>query len=134
MNTLKGLVLALCVAFAVCETCIHTDNCHDTTCTAGTKKCVEVAGQHLCTCVHLNTANPSCTTADDCSTINCAQQHGPHSHNYHCVDNHCACEGLGHNHQGHQQPAPGEHLPPSTDQHQTGQQHHNNAPQQHHQN
>ncbi|XP_033729527.1 serine protease inhibitor Cvsi-1-like [Pecten maximus] len=115
MNTLTCLVLAACVALAVSEPCTDANSCTDTTCNTGTKECVAIQGQHLCTCVHSNQHNVACTAVGDCTTdrISC-NQHGPNTP-VHCVDSFCRCEGQGHNHGNHH--PPGGHQPAAAGQH-----------------
>ncbi|XP_060084177.1 uncharacterized protein LOC132563434 [Ylistrum balloti] len=97
-----ALVFASLMAAAVYgEICRDKADCADTKCVTGMITCAEISGNHLCTCIHNNMNNITCSARADCQmdsvSMNCANDMR------HCYDGTCRCEGMGHNHGMHTQ-------------------------------
>ncbi|OWF49876.1 uncharacterized protein LOC110451123 [Mizuhopecten yessoensis] len=97
MNSTFALVFVGVIAAAVYgEVCMVKDECKDTTCVSGMVECVEISGNHLCTCVQQDMHNVACSTRTDCQ-MDSVQMNCDNTMR-HCVDETCRCEGKGHNH------------------------------------
>ncbi|XP_069114742.1 uncharacterized protein [Argopecten irradians] len=97
MNSVFALVIVGLMAAAVYgEICKTKTDCADTTCNSGMIECVAITGNHLCTCIHADIHNISCSARADCLMdsvmMNCDASMR------HCYDETCRCEGHGHNH------------------------------------